>query len=233
MPDSLPILLVPGLNCSARLYAPQIPELWRFGPVTVADHTHDDTMAAIARRILETAPPRFALAGLSMGGYIALEIVRQAADRVARLALLDTGPRADTPEATAKRHANIALAEAGRFEEVIGPQFPLYVHPGRAGDTALKAEYLAMCHDVGPEAYVRQQKAIMTRVDSRPLLPTIRCPTLVLVGAQDEATPPALSDEMGAAIASARVVKIADCGHLSTMERPEAVTRELVAWMRA
>ena len=93
------------------------PELWRFGPVTVADHTRDDTMAAIAKRILDAAPPRFALAGLSMGGYIALEIVRQAADRVAKLALLDTGPRADPPEAQEKRRANIALAEAGRFDD--------------------------------------------------------------------------------------------------------------------
>jgi pimeloyl-ACP methyl ester carboxylesterase len=230
---TLPILLVPGLNCSPRLYAAQMPALWRFGPVTVADHTRDDTMAAIAGRILCVAPPRFALAGLSMGGYIALEIVRQAAERVERLALLDTGSRADTPEATAKRHANIALAQSGRFEEVIGPQFPLYVHPARANDATLKADYLAMCHDVGAEAYVRQQKAIMNRVDSRPLLASIRVPTLVLVGEEDAATPPALSDEMAAAIPGARLAKIAACGHLSTMEQPQAVTQELVAWMSA
>jgi pimeloyl-ACP methyl ester carboxylesterase len=227
----LPILLVPGLNCSPRLYTPQMPALWRFGPVTVVDHTRDETIAAIAKRILAAAPPRFALAGLSMGGYIALEIVRQAAERVARLALLDTGSRADTPEATAKRHANIALAESGRFAEVIEPQYPLYVHPSRANDAALKAEYLAMCHDVGPQAYVRQQKAIMTRVDSRPLLPSIKCPTLVLVGVEDAATPVALSQEMAAAIPGARLAQIPECGHLSTIERPEAVTRELVAWM--
>jgi pimeloyl-ACP methyl ester carboxylesterase len=208
-----------------------MPALWRLGPVTVATHTRDDTMAAIARRILGGAPPRFALAGLSMGGYIALEIVRQAADRVERLALLDTGARADTPEATAKRLTNIALAEAGRFEEIIGPQFPLYVHPSRANDAGLKADYLAMCRDVGPEGYVRQQKAIMARVDSRPLLPAIRCPTLVLVGEQDAATPPALSEEMAAAIPGARLVTIPTCGHLSTMEQPEAVTRELLAWL--
>jgi pimeloyl-ACP methyl ester carboxylesterase len=233
MAKSLPIVLVPGLNCSPRLYAAQLAALWRFGPVTVADHTRDDTMASIARRILDAAPPRFALAGLSMGGYIALEIMRQAADRVTRLALLDTGSRADTPEATAKRHTNIARAQAGQFEDVIGPQFPLYVHPSRAGDAALKAEYLAMCHEVGPQAYVRQQRAIMARLDQRPLLATIRCPTLVLVGAQDEATPPALSDEMAGAILGARLVQVAECGHLSTMERPEAVTKELVAWMSA
>jgi pimeloyl-ACP methyl ester carboxylesterase len=231
MAEPMPIVLVPGLNCSPRLYAPQMPALWRFGPVTVADHTRDDSMAAIARRILDAAPPRFALAGLSMGGYIALEIVRQAAGRVAKLALLDTGARADTPEATAKRHTNIALAQSGRFNDVIDPQFPLYVHPDRASDKALKAEYLAMCPDVGPQAYVRQQQAIMTRVDSRPLLPLIGCPTLVLVGAEDAATPPELSEEMAAGIPGAKLVKIPNCGHLSTMERPEAVTKALVEWM--
>src|SRR5215467_3437897 len=103
MAEPLPVVLIPGLNCSARLYAEQIPALWRFGPVQVADHTRDDTMAAIAERILAAAPPRFALAGLSMGGYIALEIVRHAPQRIARLALLDTGARADTPEQTARR----------------------------------------------------------------------------------------------------------------------------------
>ena len=233
MSDNLPILLVPGLNCSPRLYAPQMPELWRFGPVTVANHMRDDTMAAIARRILQDAPQRFALAGLSMGGYIALEIVRQAAGRVEKLALLDTGSRDDPPDARAKRRTNIALAESGRFAEIADAQFPLYVHPDRTNDTALKATYLAMCRDVGAQAYVRQQKAIISRADSRPLLPTIRCPTLVLVGAQDGATPPHLSDEMASAIPGARLATIPDCGHLATLERPEAVTRELVAWMSA
>jgi pimeloyl-ACP methyl ester carboxylesterase len=188
-------------------------------------------MAAIAARILADAPPRFALAGLSMGGYIALEIIRQAADRVERLALLDTGARADTPEATAKRLANIALAESGRFTEVPETQWPLVVPPARRNDAALKRDYVAMCHDVGPEAFIRQQKAITARVDSRPLLATIRCPTLVLVGAQDELTPPFLAEEMAAGISGARLVKVPDCGHLSTMEQPEAVTRELVAWL--
>lgn len=231
MPESLPIVLVPGLNCSPPLYAPQMSALWRFGPVTVATHTHDDSMAAIAARILRDAPQRFALAGLSMGGYIALEVMRQAAGRVAKLALLDTGPRDDPPQMQEKRRTNIALAEAGCFDEIIDAQFPLYVHPSRANDAALKAIYLAMCHDVGAQAYVRQQKAIMTRADSRPLLPAIRCPTLVLVGAQDEATPPALSEEMVAAIPGARLATVADCGHLSTLERPEAVTQALVEWM--
>jgi pimeloyl-ACP methyl ester carboxylesterase len=231
MADSLPIILVPGLNCSPRLYAGQVPALWRFGSVTVADHTRDDSMAAIARRIVAAAPPRFALAGLSMGGYVALEIVRQAASRVARLALLDTGARDDPPDAQAARRARIALAETGRFAEVTEAMWPVLVHPDRRADAALKQVYLAMCQDVGPEAFVRQQKAIMARLDSRPLLAAIDCPTLVLVGAQDELTPPHLADEMAAGIRGARLVKVPQCGHISTLEQPEAVTRALVAWM--
>src|SRR4051794_30964986 len=201
MSECLPLVLVPGLNCSPRLYGPQLPALWRFGPVSLANHARDDTMAAIAQRILHDAPPRFALAGLSMGGYVAFEIVRQAADRVAKLALLDTGPRNDPPDAQERRHANIALAESGRFEVAIELVWPMLVHPGRRSDAMLKQIHVAMCHEVGPEAYVWQQKAIMTRADSRPLLASVTCPTLVLVGAEDELTPPALSEEMAAGIA--------------------------------
>ncbi|HLY53085.1 MAG TPA: alpha/beta hydrolase, partial [Steroidobacteraceae bacterium] len=105
MSESLPLVMIPGLLDSARLYARQLPELWRLGPVMVADHTRDDSIAGIARRILANAPPRFALAGLSMGGYICFEILRQAPGRVAKLALLDTSARADTPEASAMRRS--------------------------------------------------------------------------------------------------------------------------------
>src|SRR5579859_1738691 len=123
-PEDLPVVLVSGLNCSARLYAEQIPALWQFGPVILADHRRDDSIAAIARRILADAPPRFALAGLSMGGYIAFEILRQAAARVAKLALLDTGAGAEVSERTAQRKPLIALAQGGRFAEITDDQFP-------------------------------------------------------------------------------------------------------------
>src|SRR5580700_6801676 len=136
--EGLPIVLVAGLNCSARLYADQIPVLWQFGPVVVADHRRDDSMAAMARRILAAAPPRFALAGLSMGGYIAFEILRQAPERVARLALLDTGARAETPEQTKARLPRIELAKRGRVAEVADVQFPVLVHKSRHGDEALR-----------------------------------------------------------------------------------------------
>jgi pimeloyl-ACP methyl ester carboxylesterase len=230
--DALPVVLVPGLNCSARLYAEQIPALWQFGPVTVADHRRDDSMAAIARRILAAAPPRFALAGLSMGGYVAFEILRQAAARVTKLALLDTGAGAEAPERTAQRKPLIALAKQGRFAEITEDQFPLLVHRSRHGDASLKAAVRAMNEETGPEAYCRQQHAIMGRPDSRPGFAAISCPTLVLVGDEDQLTPPALAREMADGIHGARLVVVPECGHLSTMERPQAVTAALLDWMR-
>jgi len=229
--ENVPVVLVPGLNCSARLYAEQIPALWHFGPVTVADHTRDDTMAAIARRILSATPPRFALGGLSMGGYIALEIVRQAPDRVAKLALLDTSPRPETAEQTARRLPLMEMARTGRFSEIADLLFPVFVHRDRLGDEALKRVVRLMAEETGPETFVRQEQAIIARHDERPTLGAIRCPTLVLVGDSDALTPPVLSQEIAAAISGARLVVIPDCGHLSTLERPDAVNAALVEWM--
>jgi len=231
MSDPLPIVLVPGLNCSARLYAEQVTALWGCGPVTIADHRRDDSMAAIAARILAMAPPRFALAGLSMGGYIAFAMVREAPERVARLALLDTSARPDTPEQTERRRSMIALAESGRFAEVPDLLFPVFVHRDRHGDEALRAIVRTMAEETGPQAFVRQQHAIMNRPDCRPLLKSIRCPTLVLVGDGDALTPPMLSEEIAAGIGDAHQVRVPDCGHLSTLERPEAVNRALVEWL--
>jgi pimeloyl-ACP methyl ester carboxylesterase len=230
--EPLPVVLIPGLTCSARLYAEQIPQLWRFGPVTIADHTRDDSMAGIARRILAAAPPRFALAGLSMGGYIAFEIMRQAPERVAKLALLDTGARADVPEQTERRYALMALAKNGRYAEIPDLAFPLYVHRNRHGDAALKQIVRSMAEETGPDAYLRQQQAILSRPDSRPGLKAIACPTLVLVGEGDEATPPELAREIVAGIAGSRLVLIPDSGHLSSLEQHAAVTAALVEWMR-
>jgi pimeloyl-ACP methyl ester carboxylesterase len=229
--SSLPTLLIPGLGCTARLYTEQLPALWTFGPVTVADHRRADSMDAIARQILATAPPRFALAGLSMGGYIALAIMRIAPERVAKLALLDTGARNDTPEATEKRKASIALARAGKLDEINGMLWPVLVHKDRQGDAALRKIAGDMTLAAGADAFARQQTAIMTRPDSRPELPAIRCPTLVLVGDGDQLTPPALSEEMASLIPGSRLVVVPDCGHLSTLERPEAVTQALEEWM--
>lgn len=231
MATSLPLVFVPGLLCSARLYGPQIEELWRFGPITVADHRHDDEIGAVARRILDQAPPRFALAGLSMGGYIAFAMVRLAPERILKLALLDTSARPDTPEQSAARYAFIEMAEAGRLSDVVETLGPRYLHPASRHDARLLGIVRAMGNDTGAEGFVRQEKAIISRPDSRPLLRDIRCPTLVLVGAQDEATPPALAEEIAAGITGAKLVVVPDCGHLSTIEQPKAVNAALAGWL--
>ncbi|MBS0367424.1 MAG: alpha/beta fold hydrolase [Proteobacteria bacterium] len=232
MSEALPIVLVPGLLASARLYAPQIPVLWPAGQVTVADHTRDDTMAGIAQRILDGAPPRFALVGLSMGGYIAFELLRRAPQRVARLALLDTSARPDTPQQSTARRAQMALANTGRLAEVVEAQYGRAVHPSRQNDAELSGINRLMAGDVGVPAFLRQQQAIMGRADSRPTLPEIRCPTLVLVGDSDALTPPELAAEMAQGIRGAHLVTVARCGHLSTLERPAAVNTALRRWLQ-
>lgn len=233
MSEPLPMVLIPGLLCTARLYAEQIPVLWRFGPVMIADHRRDDTAAAIAARILAAAPPHFALAGLSMGGYLALEVMRQAPDRVARLALLDTNARADTPEISERRRRQIELAQNGRLGEIVDQQLPLFVHRDRRGDTSLIEIVRVMAEETGVEAFVRQQRALIGRADLRSHLAAIRCPTLVLVGDGDELTPPTLAKEIAGSITGARLVVVPASGHLSTLEQPVAVNTALVEWMAA
>ena len=232
MSEPPPIMLVPGLLASARLYAPQIPHLWRVGPVIIADHTRDDSMGAIAQRILAMAPERFALVGLSMGGYIAFEILRQAPERIERLALLDTSARADVPEQTVMRRAHMELASQGRLTEVLEQQWPRLVHAAHRGDAALREVLEVMADEVGTAAFIRQQTANLGRRDSRPTLGSIRCPTLVLVGEGDELTPPERAAEIAAGIAGARLVSVPRSGHLSTLEQPEAVTRALLQWLQ-
>lgn len=231
MAQSLPLVLVPGLLCSARLYAPQVAALWTHGPVTVADHRRDGEIGAVAKRILETAPPRFALAGLSYGGYIAFELVRQAPERIVKLALLDTSARADTPEQTAGRKLQIAMAQAGRFDEIPALVMPRFLHRNRQHDEGLTGLVRRMAVETGPDAFMRQLNAIISRPDSRPLLPSIRCPTLVLVGDGDEATPPELAHEIAAGISGAKLTIVPDCGHLSTIEQPEPVNAALAEWL--
>ncbi|MCP4621489.1 MAG: alpha/beta fold hydrolase [Bradyrhizobium sp.] len=233
MDDTMPILLVPGLACSPRIFAPVVPALWRLGPVTVANHIRDDNLGAIARRILAEAPPRFALAGHSMGGYIAFEIMRQAPDRVAKLALINTQARPDTPEASERRRGMMARAKAGEYRAILDELFPGFVHPSRRGDAALRQLVHDMGDDVGAEGFVRQQTAIIARVDSRPALAWIKCPTLVLTGDEDSTIPNSLSREMADGIHGARLVILPNCGHFPPPEQPEATAAALVEWLRS
>ena len=232
MAETLPIMLVPGLICSPRIYAPVIPALWRLGPVMVANHVRDDSMAAIARRILAEAPPRFALAGHSMGGYIAFEIMRQAPERVARLALLNTQARPDTPEASARRRTMMTRAREGEYHAVVEELSANFVHPSRRGDERLGKITRDMADDVGIEGFVRQQTAMIARPDSRPTLTAIRCPTLVLTSDTDNMIPNSLSTEMADEIAGSSLVVIDDCGHLPQLEQPEETAQALLEWLR-
>lgn len=232
MTETVPSVFVPGLLATPRMYSEQMAALWSFGPVMVADHTRDDTVAAIARRILAAAPSRFVLIGLSMGGYISLEILRQAPERIAKLALLDTSARADTPEQSAFRRDLIARARSAGMRGITDSMIPNLVAPQRVGDENLRQVVHMMAEEVGAEAFERQENAIMSRPDSRPSLAAIRCPTLVLVGEQDALTPPDRAREIAAGIAGSKLVTVPACGHLSTLECPTDVSRALVELLR-
>jgi pimeloyl-ACP methyl ester carboxylesterase len=232
MNNTMPILLVPGLVSSPRIFAPVVPALWRFGPVTVANHIRDDNMGTIARRILAEAPPRFALAGHSMGGYIAFEIMRQAPDRVAKLALINTQARPDTAEASERRRGMMARAKGGDFRGVLDELFPGFVHPSRREDANLRQLVHDMGDDVGVDAFIRQQTAVISRPDSRPTLAWIKCPTLVLTGDEDNTIPNSLSVEMANGIPGANLVILPNCGHLAQPEQPKATAGALTEWLR-
>jgi pimeloyl-ACP methyl ester carboxylesterase len=228
--SNTPLVLVPGLLCTQELFAPQIEAL-AGRAVMIADHRSDATLDAIADRLLDTAPERFALAGLSMGGYVAMAVMRKAPQRVTRLMLLDTAARPDTPEQTENRRRQMALAANGRFDQILPALYPLFVHERRESDAALKAVCTRMAEDTGPDAFIRQQEAILARPDARPGLNRIACPATVVVGEGDRLTPPDRAREMHDLIPGSRLEVIADAGHLPTLETPDAVTRVMRDWL--
>jgi len=233
MAEKPALVFLPGLLCDAALWRHQTDALADVGDCRVIDMTRDDDMAAMAARVLSEAPDRFSLCGLSMGGYCALEVMRQAPDRIDRLALLDTSARLDAPEQTARRHAFIDMVEKGDFEAMTEELVPNFVHPDHWADEHIAALIRGSARAVGKEAFLRQQRAIMSRPDSRPGLGTIDCPTLVLCGRQDALTPLECHEEMAAAIPGSELVVIEDCGHLAPMEKPEETTAALRRWLSA
>lgn len=228
-----PLLLIPGLNCTAALWRDQVAALGAGRTVIVPDHGRGSDLGTIAQAILSEAPPVFALAGLSMGGYVAFEILRRAPERVERLALLDTQAGADGEEARAVRVQQIDIARKGGFARIPDLQIPKLLVEANRADPRLPEIVRAMAAATGAEAYIRQQTAILNRPDSRPDLGRIACPTLVLVGAEDAITPPAAARVMHDGIAASRLVVVPDCGHLSTLEAPEPVTAALREWLEA
>jgi pimeloyl-ACP methyl ester carboxylesterase len=226
-----PVVFVPGLLCTADLFAPQMAAFSGGRQCVVADHTTADNLPGIARDILRNAPPRFALAGLSMGGYIAFEMLRQAPERITRLALLDSNSRADRPDQVKTRHVLIGAARAVGVRSVQGMLLRLLIHKDRLQDRELTDRVLLMADGIGVNAFVRQQLAILGRPDNRPFLAQIKCPTVVIVGEQDALTPVKVAEEMHAGIAGSKLEIIPHCGHLATMEAPEAVNAILAKWL--
>lgn len=225
------LILIPGLICTKDLWAPQVAGLADLARITIVDHSKADKMADLAADILGAAPQRFALAGHSMGGYVALEIMRQEPDRVEKLALIATSARLDTPDVAKRRQDFIMIAGRGKFRGMSSVLLPSLVHRDRLADRALVDMIYKMARRTGPQAFVNQQQAILSRRDSRDILNAIDCPTLILVGLDDVRTPLALHQEMAAAIPKAELVTLARCGHLPSLERPQAVTEALRRWL--
>lgn len=226
-----PLVLLPGLLNTRRVFEHQAEALQDIAEISIPELWHHETIAAMAEAVLEAAPPTFALGGFSMGGYVAFEVFRRAASRIERLALIDTQAAPDSPETRTRRQAFIEQTGLGRFHGVHPTLLPQIIHPSRLKDAAVVQPILDMAQEIGGEGFVRQQRAILGRPDSRPLLVEIEIPTAVIVGRQDLATPLPRAQEMAADIATAQLVVVEECGHVSPLERPAEITAALRRWL--
>ncbi len=225
------LLLLPGLLCDHELWRSQIEALPGAIETVVADMTGHEDMQLLAQSILDSAPPQFALAGFSMGGYCALEIYRQAPERVQKLALIDTSARADTRQQTEHRETLIDLCRAGEINEVLDHVLPAFVSQAHLQDRSLVDRIRAMASRIGCEAFIREQRAIMSRDDKRAMLKTITCDTLVLCGREDQLTLPEFHTELAELIPGSRLVVIDESGHFAPMEQPERVAEAMQRWL--
>ena len=223
------LFLLPGLLNDARLWQHQAEALSDLARIHVPDLTQDNRLAAMSQRILDQAPERFAVAGLSMGGYVALDLVRRAPERIVKLGLISTNALPDMPDAQERRREAIALAQRGGFSKIMPTMLPNLVHP----DHMMRVGGLVknMAKAVGVDGFINQQEAIMTRPDARPALPRVPCPTLIVVGEDDISSPPVRAYDMESLIPNSWVVEIPHCGHLSALEQPDAVAAAMRDWL--
>ena len=226
-----PLVLIPGMMCDARLYSPQIAALSGRRPLHLAPIADHDSVAALAADILARAPQDFALAGLSMGGIVAMEMLRQAPSRIDRLALLDTNPKAEVEAVRQGREPQIAKALAGTLDSVMRDE----MKPNYLADGPNRTAILDLCMDMalglGPEVFARQSRALATRPDSQDTLRAWRGPTLILMGEEDRLCPRHRHDLMHKLIPGSRLAVIPGAGHLPTLEQPEQATAELIRWL--
>jgi pimeloyl-ACP methyl ester carboxylesterase len=227
------VILLPGLACDATVWRDQLPALAEHHAVQVSDvHTRFETLPAMAAALLAEHPGRHVLVGTSMGGMLALEAQRQAPGRVTGMALLGTSARADTPELLKLRSDAIVLFEQGRIDDVLQANVPFVFHRDSQSRRELVDRYLDLVRRAGADRLIRQNRAVMARVDSLPLLAAVRCPTLVLCGEGDLLTPPAHSRELAEGIPGARLELLPGAGHMLTMEQPGLVNRLLLSWLQ-
>lgn len=228
------LVLLGGMMCDERLWAPQLEGLANGSrAIEVADLARSPTVEGMAADVLAEAPERFALAGMSMGGIVAFEMWRQAPERISHLALLDTNSAAELPERQERRRAEIEAAHAGGLREMMIEEFkPIYLGARSKRDAGLLDLILDMALALGPEVFERQSRALRDRPDSRPTLATITCPSIVICGREDTLCPVSYHEIIAAAIPGAELVVLDDCGHMSPLERPGAVTRLLEELMR-
>lgn len=226
------LLLIPGMMCDERLWRHQLRALSTEIRVQVCSMVGARSIAEIATRILAAAPQKFALAGLSMGAIVAFEMWRQAPDRIERMALLDTNSAADAPERFAIRNRQIKQVQAGQLSQILSDELkPNYLAEVNKTDTALLEEVLQMGMDLGQDCFVEQSIALRDRADSTPTLATITCPVTIICGKEDQLCSVSLHEDMAAEIPRATLNVIEDCGHLSTLEQPEAVNKILRQWL--
>lgn len=234
---AITLMLLPGLNCDAAVWAPQVAALQGQADCVIPAWGLRDSLTAMAQQVLDEAPTeRFAVAGHSMGGRVALEVMRLAPQRVQRLALLSTGthPLAAGEAGDKERAGRMALLKIAQEQgmRAMAREWARgMVHPQRIG-TPLFEQVLDMFERGSAAQYAAQINALLHRPDAAPLLPTIQCPTLVLTGREDSWSGPAQHEAMAAAIAGAQLVIVEHCGHMCTLEQPQAVNEALAAWLR-
>lgn len=227
-----PIVLLPGMMCDARLFGPQIAALSPDFSVMVGPVTRGERIEEIASGLLDELPQRFALAGLSMGGIVAMEILRRAPDRVARLMLMDTNPLAETPQVAAAREPQIVKVRAGRMADVMREEMkPNYLAPGPFRSEIMDL-VMDMAEVLGPDCFIRQSRALQRRRDQQGTLRKIKVPTMVLCGVHDALCPVKRHTFMAELIHGAELRVLEDAGHLPTLEQPDTTTQAIRDWMK-